>query len=150
MSKRLVSAAKIEQRLAAVEGNEWDSESSGEEAVEEDDLMTLPEAKPLGSRRKQAKVDKSTSHGLSSVVYVGHIPHGFYEEQMRGFFSQFGDVSFFLYLHLTVESEFGEILWYNQSFSHSRWSAFACHAQKGQAVQKDTHLWNSRMPKIPK
>jgi nucleolar protein 15 len=94
MSKRLVSAAKIEQRLAAVEGNEWDSESSGEEATEEDDLMTLPETKPLGSRRKQSKIESSTSNGLSSVVYVGHIPHGFYEEQMRGFFSQFGDVSF--------------------------------------------------------
>ena len=29
----------------------------------------------------------------SSVVYLGHIPHGFYEDQMRGFFSQFGKVS---------------------------------------------------------
>ncbi|MDP2438950.1 MAG: hypothetical protein Q8P67_24655 [archaeon] len=26
------------------------------------------------------------------VVYVGRIPHGFYEDQMRGFFSQFGRV----------------------------------------------------------
>jgi len=30
--------------------------------------------------------------GASSVVYLGHIPHGFYEEQMKGYFSQFGDV----------------------------------------------------------
>lgn len=36
----------------------------------------VPAAKPQGSR----------------VIYVGHIPHGFYEDQMRGFFSQFGDV----------------------------------------------------------
>eukprot|EP00768_Dysnectes_brevis_P004356 gnl/Dysnectes_brevis/312_a346_7160.p1 GENE.gnl/Dysnectes_brevis/312_a346_7160~~gnl/Dysnectes_brevis/312_a346_7160.p1 ORF type:complete len:195 (-),score=14.21 gnl/Dysnectes_brevis/312_a346_7160:39-584(-) len=28
----------------------------------------------------------------STVVYVGHIPHGFYEHQMRGFFSQFGKI----------------------------------------------------------
>lgn len=27
------------------------------------------------------------------VVYLGHIPHGFYEEQMKGFFSQFGTIS---------------------------------------------------------
>jgi len=27
------------------------------------------------------------------VIYIGHIPHGFYEEQMRGFFSQFGIVT---------------------------------------------------------
>lgn len=27
------------------------------------------------------------------VVYVNHIPHGFYEEQMKKFFAQFGDVT---------------------------------------------------------
>jgi nucleolar protein 15 len=30
--------------------------------------------------------------GLSNVVYLGHIPHGFYEKQMREFFLQFGQV----------------------------------------------------------
>jgi nucleolar protein 15 len=29
-------------------------------------------------------------HG--GVLYIGHIPHGFYESQMKGFFSQFGRV----------------------------------------------------------
>mmetsp|Transcript_75851 Transcript_75851/g.126466 ORF Transcript_75851/g.126466 Transcript_75851/m.126466 type:complete len:409 (-) Transcript_75851:449-1675(-) len=28
-----------------------------------------------------------------AVLYIGRIPHGFYEEQMRGFFSQFGTVT---------------------------------------------------------
>mmetsp|Transcript_19548 Transcript_19548/g.54370 ORF Transcript_19548/g.54370 Transcript_19548/m.54370 type:complete len:216 (-) Transcript_19548:50-697(-) len=28
----------------------------------------------------------------SGVVYIGRIPHGFYEPQLKGFFSQFGDV----------------------------------------------------------
>ena len=28
-----------------------------------------------------------------AVLYLGHIPHGFYEEQMRGFFGQFGTVT---------------------------------------------------------
>ena len=27
------------------------------------------------------------------VVYIGHIPHGFYERQMRQFFGQFGAVT---------------------------------------------------------
>ena len=26
------------------------------------------------------------------IVYIGHIPHGFYENEMEGFFSQFGKV----------------------------------------------------------
>ena len=30
---------------------------------------------------------------IPGVVYVGHIPHGFYEDEMRGFFSQFGTVN---------------------------------------------------------
>ncbi|RCV05551.1 hypothetical protein SEVIR_1G090500v4 [Setaria viridis] len=28
----------------------------------------------------------------ATVVYIGHIPHGFYEDQMQGFFKQFGDI----------------------------------------------------------
>eukprot|EP00890_Picochlorum_soloecismus_P002380 jgi/Picsp_1/3142/NSC_05982-R1_protein len=30
--------------------------------------------------------------GMSNVVYLGHIPHGFYEKQMKEFFMQFGQV----------------------------------------------------------
>jgi nucleolar protein 15 len=29
----------------------------------------------------------------TGVVYLGRIPHGFYEDQMRAYFSQFGDIS---------------------------------------------------------
>ena len=29
----------------------------------------------------------------SSAIYLGHIPHGFYEKEMRSYFSQFGDVN---------------------------------------------------------
>ena len=29
----------------------------------------------------------------SAVVYLGHIPHGFYEEEMNKYFSQFGTVT---------------------------------------------------------
>ncbi|XP_020102343.1 MKI67 FHA domain-interacting nucleolar phosphoprotein-like [Ananas comosus] len=28
----------------------------------------------------------------ATVLYIGHIPHGFYEEQMEGFFKQFGKI----------------------------------------------------------
>ena len=28
-----------------------------------------------------------------AVVYVGRIPHGFYEDEMRSYFSQFGDIT---------------------------------------------------------
>lgn len=34
----------------------------------------------------------SSSNDGSGVVYVGHLPHGFYEEQITGYCSQFGVV----------------------------------------------------------
>ena len=45
------------------------------------------------SRQKLAKKSKALPKGEgSAVVYLGHIPHGFYEDQMRGFFTQFGEI----------------------------------------------------------
>ncbi|KAL6441279.1 hypothetical protein ACFW04_003499 [Cataglyphis niger] len=38
----------------------------------------------------QSKVRKPRQRG---IVYVGHIPHGFYEEQMKDYFKQFGIVT---------------------------------------------------------
>mmetsp|Transcript_24240 Transcript_24240/g.95441 ORF Transcript_24240/g.95441 Transcript_24240/m.95441 type:complete len:101 (-) Transcript_24240:3035-3337(-) len=35
--------------------------------------------------------EEDTAQG-PAVVYVGHIPHGFYEDQMREYFSQYGKV----------------------------------------------------------
>ncbi|KAK9478358.1 Nop15p [Lipomyces japonicus] len=39
--------------------------------------------------KKTKKRDEEEEPG---VLYVGRIPHGFYEEQMRAYFSQFGDI----------------------------------------------------------
>ncbi|XP_062520276.1 MKI67 FHA domain-interacting nucleolar phosphoprotein-like [Corticium candelabrum] len=46
--------------------------------------------------KKQLKVTRDSPRGTEGgrgVMYVGHIPHGFYEEQMKKFFSQFGHVT---------------------------------------------------------
>lgn len=41
-----------------------------------------------------AKVKKGLKRDeLPRVIYVGHVPHGFYEEQMREYFGQFGEVT---------------------------------------------------------
>lgn len=39
-------------------------------------------------KAKPKKINKS----IRGVIYIGHIPHGFYEEQMRQYFKQFGRV----------------------------------------------------------
>ncbi|CAM6011946.1 unnamed protein product [Sphagnum balticum] len=43
-----------------------------------------------GKNRK--KYSFLPSRSTSGVLYIGHIPHGFYEDQMRGFFGQFGTI----------------------------------------------------------
>ena len=42
--------------------------------------------------KKKKKITKHDPVNKSAVIYIGHVPHGFYEDQMRAYFSQFGDV----------------------------------------------------------
>ena len=54
--------------------------------VDKQPLDTTTDQK-LSKREKRSKaisISNSTGLGKSSVIYVGRIPHGFYEDQMRG------------------------------------------------------------------
>lgn len=42
---------------------------------------------------KQVKDAAKPSDGEPGVIYIGRIPHGFYEFEMRQYFQQFGDIS---------------------------------------------------------
>ncbi|EXB32334.1 MKI67 FHA domain-interacting nucleolar phosphoprotein-like protein [Morus notabilis] len=44
-----------------------------------------------GGPGKNLVVEKATED-VSRVVYIGRIPHGFYEKEMEGFFQQFGAI----------------------------------------------------------
>lgn len=104
----------LEAKLQALNGEEWDSMS--EDDMSDDDIVTEIIGSttkedltplPLHIQQKKAKGKKGGGgvaagggsvvpvgpHGEpSGVIYIGHIPHGFYEEAMNGFFGQFGDV----------------------------------------------------------
>ena len=59
-------------------------------------VPTIPDSKKI--KRKLAKKRKANAADPSHVeqpgtIYVGRIPHGFYEHQMRAYFSQFGDIT---------------------------------------------------------
>ncbi len=43
-------------------------------------------------KSKKRSVDVADEPMTPGIVYVGRIPHGFYEKEMKGFFSQFGEV----------------------------------------------------------
>lgn len=80
------TSTEMETRLAKLKEAEWDSSTSDEEVEEETSIETQKDFVKL------AKCTKKPQDEKSSVIYLGRIPHGFYEEQMRGFFQQFGDV----------------------------------------------------------
>mmetsp|Transcript_3509 Transcript_3509/g.4927 ORF Transcript_3509/g.4927 Transcript_3509/m.4927 type:complete len:221 (+) Transcript_3509:81-743(+) len=69
MTTDLIAKAKaLSKRLVNIESELKEKVSSSKEKIEE----------------KEAD---------SKVIYIGHIPHGFYEDQMEKFFSQFGQVN---------------------------------------------------------
>ena len=94
------------------EEEEGGDEESEEEDEEEDDILskqaipTLDEVVKLPSSRDDASVRQRLEKAKSKkrlapndeepeetgVVYVGRLPHGFFEDQLRAYFSQFGDI----------------------------------------------------------
>jgi len=55
-------------------------------------LPRLPADKQTQSKLKKIK-KAANQDDEPGTVYVGRIPHGFYEQQMKEYFSQFGDIS---------------------------------------------------------
>ncbi|KAL8989727.1 MAG: hypothetical protein Q9169_008296, partial [Polycauliona sp. 2 TL-2023] len=82
-----------DQTLALIKGfesqDEDDGPSMGEGFKEGQTVPDLPAKKEV---EKQLKAIKEGSDA-PGVVYVGRIPHGFYEPQMRAYFGQFGHIS---------------------------------------------------------
>ncbi|EJU04940.1 RNA-binding domain-containing protein [Dacryopinax primogenitus] len=84
------------------DGEELHGFTSGEDSSDDDDdvdaepidLGKLPtiakDDATIKRRLDKAKKQKTEERG---VLYLGRIPHGFYEDQMRGYFSQFGTVT---------------------------------------------------------
>ncbi|GLI63224.1 hypothetical protein VaNZ11_006113 [Volvox africanus] len=52
------------------------------------------------TKQPEAEMDDASPSGgteddltMARVMYIGHVPHGFFEKQMLGYFSQFGKVT---------------------------------------------------------
>jgi len=61
-------------------------------ALEEDDQKDFE--RRVASQKKQTNAGgKSSGSNIPGVIYLGHVPHGFYEKEMRAFFTQFGVVT---------------------------------------------------------
>ena len=69
------------------DGDEGTALDSGFQQGQE--IPQLPQAETTAKKLESVKDDADEGPG---VVYVGRIPHGFYEHEMREYFSQFGDI----------------------------------------------------------
>mmetsp|Transcript_18696 Transcript_18696/g.70736 ORF Transcript_18696/g.70736 Transcript_18696/m.70736 type:complete len:231 (-) Transcript_18696:707-1399(-) len=88
-------ADSTEARLKALANPEWASDDEQPETAP--DEIKLPASKaPKSKRQRRREAAKARAQSQqereSDVVYLGHIPHGFYEREMKGFFSQFGEL----------------------------------------------------------
>jgi nucleolar protein 15 len=45
------------------------------------------------NKKEQPEEKKPKASDERGVVYLGHVPHGFYENEMKLYFSQFGEVT---------------------------------------------------------
>ncbi|KAK8025638.1 RNA binding protein [Apiospora arundinis] len=76
-------------KLAGVDDDDEDDEADDTlEFKDGDDVGTIPAPPPTKKGAKSNDGEK----GETGVVYIGHIPHGFFENQLRSYFTQFGDI----------------------------------------------------------
>lgn len=83
----------IDQAGALLEGFDSDNEDLAQDEGFDKDKPTaaIPNYKKTQKKLRQAA--RNGNKGGPGAVYVGRIPHGFYENEMRQYFSQFGNIS---------------------------------------------------------
>ncbi|KIL67503.1 hypothetical protein M378DRAFT_185584 [Amanita muscaria Koide BX008] len=93
----LEESEESEESEEELRGFTTDSDSSDEEEkfeVEPIDIGKLPTVAKddavLQKKLERAKRQPTEDRG---VLYIGRLPHGFFEDQLRGYFSQFGNVT---------------------------------------------------------
>lgn len=84
--------AKVEDEFDAETGFSKDTEKSAKQKE------VLAQAKARAAEIKETTNGSSTSDNKSNpkgrgVLYIGRIPHGFYEDQMKAYFGQFGTIT---------------------------------------------------------
>ncbi|PVI07937.1 hypothetical protein DM02DRAFT_473113, partial [Periconia macrospinosa] len=67
--------------------DESDAEKEGEDFDE--NTVSVPKL----SKKQQKALEQARKGAEPGVVFLGRIPHGFFEPQMKKYFSQFGDIN---------------------------------------------------------
>ncbi|CDK29046.1 unnamed protein product [Kuraishia capsulata CBS 1993] len=107
-SKKIVAAKEIVEEKAEEEfelpssSEDEDfggfSDSADDEEIAEIPAETISEPQPSSAHtviKPKQKLQKSQEKTKTKrgIIYVGRIPHGFYEEEMKKYFQQFGEIT---------------------------------------------------------
>ncbi|KAI6800825.1 hypothetical protein KC361_g2154 [Hortaea werneckii] len=94
-SKELTADQTAELLAGFSSSDDENSDDEEEEGLAMEKLPQAPRMKDIQKRIQQATAsDPERSPG---IIYIGRLPHGFYEPQLRGYLSQFGEI-----LHLRL------------------------------------------------
>lgn len=93
-------AAQVAKAKAAKAAKAGKVTEASEPKVEQEEVAAQEKAKPRKTKANRFKeameADEEPKEGEpKGVVYLGHIPDGFFEQQIKKYFSQFGDVTRF-------------------------------------------------------
>jgi nucleolar protein 15 len=84
--------SKIIQRKAAEQAENIKIKEAVEPVVSRKRKAEEVKSQPVKAPRSKATKKKADTGDRSSVIYIGHLPQGFYEVQLKKFFMQFGIV----------------------------------------------------------
>jgi nucleolar protein 15 len=91
---KMSSVIKKTNKKADVSGSEEMEITDETDKVATGKGKSSAQKKKAAAQKKKSIEDKKIKHAaaVSSVVYLGHIPHGFYEKEISKFFNQFGEI----------------------------------------------------------
>ncbi|KAH9836916.1 RNA recognition motif (aka RRM, RBD, or RNP domain) [Teratosphaeria destructans] len=86
-----LTADQTAELLAGFSSSEDEASDAEVEGIAIEKLPQAPRVKEVQKSIKNAK--DSDPECTPGVIYVGRIPHGFFEHQMKAYFSQFGEIT---------------------------------------------------------
>ncbi|CAD6573736.1 MAG: hypothetical protein CYPHOPRED_005210 [Cyphobasidiales sp. Tagirdzhanova-0007] len=85
--------AGFESGSEGEDGEDSSDEEEKEEEAQEEAVSAKELPKPKQGKGESRPKGKKESRSKPGVIYLGRIPHGFHEDEMKSYFTQFGDVT---------------------------------------------------------
>jgi len=83
----------VEPHTETTANKKKDKKQKKDNSLKETNAKTYISLKSAAEDNKKVKAPSYSDAKDRGLVYISHVPHGFYEKQMREFFSQFGTVT---------------------------------------------------------